>query len=606
MRYGHRLSFIDSTATGFQWVADRMWKVEHAFERANAVTSDRLASARMRIFFILVAMGMIYVVLSGFAIKAAVSGGNGSVDYSLPADARADLQDRNGLLLATDVFNYDLFVDPADIMAADRPLVRRALIQLLPEVPRDTLDAALNGGRRMMVMPWLSPSDKARILDYGLPGVGFEPRRMRGYPLGTAGAFYIGMTEKAGKGLAGAERAFQDQIARKGEPFSLAMDLRVQGALENELRAVAVEQSAKGAIGLVTNVRTGEVIAMSSWPEFDPNQAGRFTDNDKLNRVSNSVYEVGSVFKLLSVAIGLETGTASLNSVYDARTPYLIGKRKISDYHAENRLMTLEDVFLHSSNIGVTLLAEDVGIDTMTKFYNSMGLFRAADIELAETASPLLPRKWSKDSLASSSFGHGLSISPMSYAQAAGAVLNGGYLRPLTLRKYDGVSPLKGERVFSANTSRQMLDLMRVNVLKGTGGKANVPGLRVGGKTGSAEKVIGGRYDRTKLLSSFAAVFPTDGNVEDDRYLVLIMVDEPTGSKSTFGMRTGGWVSAPVAGRVIDRIAPFLNVARKDDKFADSQWVKAQVMSEEQTGGVSEAEAVAVAPAPAQAPAPAN
>ncbi|MFT3998527.1 MAG: penicillin-binding protein 2, partial [Asticcacaulis sp.] len=547
--------------------------------------SDRLASARMRIFFILVAIGMIYLVLSGFAVKAALSGSGNGTDFSLPADARADITDRNGALLATDIFNYDLFLDPGEIMAADRPLVKRALIQLLPEVPRDSLDAALNGGKRMMVMPWLSPTDKARILEYGLPGVGFEPRRMRGYPLASTGAFYIGMTEKAGKGLAGAERAFQDQIARSGDPFPLAMDLRVQGALENEVRTVAMEQSAKGAIGLITNVRTGEVIAMSSWPEFDPNQAGRYADNNKLNRVTNSVFEVGSVFKVLSVAIGLESGTASLNSVYDARTPYAIGKRKISDYHAENRMMTLEDVFLVSSNIGTTLMAEDVGVDTMTKFYNSLGLFRAADVELAETASPLLPRKWSKDSLASSSFGHGMSISPMSYAQAAAATMNGGWLRPLTLRKYDGVSPLKGERVFSANTSRQMLDLMRVNVLKGTGGKANVPGLRVGGKTGSAEKVIGGRYDRSKLLSSFVAVFPTDGNVEDDRYMVMIMVDEPTGSKSTFGLRTGGWVAAPVVGRVIDRVAPFLNVARKDDKFADSQWVKAQVMTEEQTGG---------------------
>ncbi|MDC7682535.1 penicillin-binding protein 2 [Asticcacaulis sp. BYS171W] len=598
MKYGqkaYRMSFIDSTASGVQWVADRMWKVEHAFERANAVTGERLSSARMRIFFILMVMGVIYVVLAGFAIKAAVSGGHGGVDLGLPADARADIVDRNGQMLATDISNFDLFIDPTDIMAADRPLVKRALIQLLPDVPRDTLDAAINGDGRTMVMRWLKPSDKARILSYGLPGVGFEAQRVRGYPLGETGGFYIGMTERAGKGLAGAERAFQDQIAGSSTPFMLAMDLRVQGALENELRGVAMAQEAKGAIGLVTNVRTGEVIAMASWPEFDPNAAGKYADNNKLNRVTNSVFEVGSVFKVLSVAIGLESGSASLNSVYDARTPYSIGKRKISDYHAENRLMTLEDVFLVSSNIGTTLMAESVGVDTMTKFYNSLGLFRAADIELAETASPLVPKKWSKDSLASSSFGHGMSISPLSYAQAAASTMNGGYLRPFTLRKYDGTSPLKGERVFSANTSRQMLDLMRVNVLKGTGGKANAPGLRVGGKTGSAEKVIGGRYDRSKLLSSFVGVFPTDGNIEDDRYMVMIMVDEPKGNTETHGLRTGGWVAAPVVGRVIDRIAPFLNVARKEDKFSDSEWVKAQVMPEEQTGGVVAGHAVPVA-----------
>lgn len=587
MKYGSKsygLPFIDSTHSGFQWVADRMWKVEHAFERANAVTGQRLSSARMRIFFILVAMGFVYLVLAGFAVSTALSGGKSDGSIALPADARADIVDRNGQLLATDVSNFDLFINPADIMASDRPLVKRALMQLVPDMSRESLEAALNGDSRVMVSRWLKPSDRARILSYGLPGVSFESQRVRGYPLGMTGGFYIGMTERAGKGLAGAERAFQDQIAGSATPFQLAMDLRVQGALENELRSVALAHQAKGAIGIITNVRTGEVIAMASWPEYDPNLAGRYSDNQKTNRASNAVFEMGSIFKLVSVAVGLETGTASLNSVYDARAPYMLGKRKITDFHAENRIMTLEDVFIHSSNIGTTQLAANVGLDTMTRFYSSLGLFRAADIELVETASPLIPKKWSNDALASSSFGHGMSISPLSYAQAAGAVLNGGYMRPLTLRKWDPSQPLTGDRVVSANTSRQMLDLMRVNVLKGTGGKANVRGLRVGGKTGSAEKVVAGRYDKTKVLSSFAAIFPTDGPVESDRYLVLMMFDEPKGNKETFGFRTGGWVAAPVTGRVIERVAPFLGVTRKEDMSADKPVAKA-VISEEQTGG---------------------
>jgi cell division protein FtsI (penicillin-binding protein 3) len=588
MKYGH--AFINSTTSGFQWVADKMWNVEHAFERAHAVSGQRLKSARMRIFFILVAVAFIYVVLAGFAVKRALAGNDSQAGVILPVDARADLLDRNNQLLATDISNFDLFIDPTEIVASDRDLVKRSLLQLLPTIPRDKLNAALNGKGQTLVTSWLKPSEKTLVLSYGLPGVSFQAQRVRGYPLGVTGSFYIGMTERAGKGLAGAERAFQTEIARSDTPVILAMDLRVQGALENEIRATAIEHQAKGAIGLVTNVRTGEVIAMASWPEFDPNIAGRFSNDQKLNRSSSSVFEMGSIFKVLSVAVGLETGTATMGSVYDARGPYMIGKRKISDYHAENRIMTLEDVFIHSSNIGTTQLANNVGLETMTRFYNNMGLFRAADIELAESASPLIPAKWSKDSLSSSSFGHGLSISPMAYAQAAGAVLNGGYLRPLTLKKADVKQPLKGERIFSANTSRQMLDLMRINVLKGTGGKANVPGLRVGGKTGSAEKVIGGRYDKSKLFSSFVAIFPTDGAVEDDRYMVLVAFDEPKGNQATNGMRTGGWVAAPVAGRVIDRVAPFLGVVRKDDRFGNAEWDKVEVIAEEQTGGASAAQ----------------
>lgn len=605
MTYGHRPlgqkhfghTFIDSTQSGFQWVADRMWKVEHAFERVNAASQERMSNVRMRIFFILVALSFLFLVLAGFAVRSALAGSGAGGGIDVMPNTRADLVDRNGYIIATDVFHYDLFVDPTDMTGEDRPLVRRALISLLPDIPREALDKAMNGKGPAIVMSRLRPSDRAKLLSHGLPGVSFEATRVRGYPLGVTGSFYVGGTERGGDGVAGIERALDSRISdagKRGEKIELAMDMRVQGALENELRATAIEHRAIGAVGLVTNVHTGEVIAMANWPEYDPNAAGRFADDHKLNRAAAARYEVGSIFKLISVAIGLETGTASLGSVYDARTPYAIGSRKISDFHAKNRLMTLEDVFIHSSNIGTTLVAKDVGVDAMTRYYENLGLFRAADIELYEAASPILPKSWSEGTLASSSFGHGMSISPLSYAQAAGAVLNGGWVRPLTLLKRDPSQPLKGERVFSASTTRHMLDLMRVNVLKGTGKRANAPGLRVGGKTGSGEKPVRGGYDRHNLISSFVAVFPSDGPVDQERYMVLILYDSPQGTKDTYGFRGGGWVAAPVAGRVIDRVAPFLGVERGDDRFSLADWDKAQVsLSEENTSGATAVQTVA-------------
>ncbi len=587
MRYG--LPFFESTQSGFQWVADRVWKVEHAFERANA-EGAKASSARLRIFSILVGLSFAYASLAFFAGRASLSGSPGQMALTGEPNARAELVDRNGQLLATDVHNYDLFVDPNDMTPDDRVLVKRALVQIFPDLPRDTIEKAfskaLKNESRVLLTGNLAENDRARILDYGLPGVTFEGHRVRDYPLANTGASYIGMTIRGGGGMSGVERALDDQIkaqAVHNQPVVLAMDLRVQGALENELRAAAIDQNAQGAIGVVTNVRTGEVLAMASWPDFDLNRPGQYSDAQKRNHAAVDRYELGSIFKVISIAIGLDTGTASLNSTYDGSQPLQIGNVKIHDDHHSDGPMSLEDVFIKSSNIGTSRVALAAGVQKMTRYYEALGLFHAADIELTEPASPLLPRKWSDLSLASSAFGQGMAITPLSYVEAAEAVLNGGYLRPLTLKKYDGTQPLRGSQVMSTATSRTMLDLMRSNVIRGTGTRANAPGLRVGGKTGTGQKPVNGRYSADRI-SSFLAVFPTDGPVDADRYLVQITIDSPQGSKSSFGLKTGAYVAAPVAGRVIDRIAPFVGVARKEDKFTSPNWDKATVQVDDAAG----------------------
>ena len=275
---------------------------------------------------------------------------------------------------------------------------------------------------------------------------------------------------------------------------------------------------------------------------------------------------MGSTFKAFTVAIGLDSGVATPSSTYDASQPFQMGYRTIRDYHGTNRVLTLVDVFIHSSNIGTAKLAESIGPTRLQKYFDGLGLTRPAQTELKESARPLTPRVWDDDAVASTSFGHGMNVTPLALTAAYGAVLNGGMLVPMTIHKRPAGWRPKGERVMSEETSLTMLQIMRANVERGTGGKANAEGLAVGGKTGTGEKFDPAirAYSKSKQVSSFAAVFPTTGAIDDPRYFVLILLDEPRGNAETFGFSTGGWVAAPAAGRVIDRIAPFLDVPRRE------------------------------------------
>lgn len=553
----------------WRWLAERVWSVEHAFERIKAEGRAE-EDTRVRIFFVLAAFAVAFGVLAFGATRAAIFSGHGRTASGAQAIAeRADLVDRNGRLIAANLTHYGLYIDPDEVW--EPASSRRKLAAVLPKVPASRLKKALEGDRRAFVVGGLTPQERKRIHDLAIPGVSFEEEDQRVYPLGVSAAHLIGFTDSAGKGLAGVERALDREIrtgGRDGKPVALSIDLRVQAALEDELRQAAMDQNVRGGVGIVTNVRTGEVLAMSSWPEFDPNAAGQASNEARLNRAASSVYEMGSTFKVFSLAIGLDTGTANRNTVFDASAPLKLGSRAVRDYHAANRAMTLEDIFIHSSNIGTSRLALQVGAPRVTRYFETLGLLRPAEIELMESARPIRPKRWDENTLASTSFGHAISITPLALTQAMGAILNGGHVVPLTIRRRAPGAAPEGRRVVSEETSRAMLDLMRMNVVRGTGSKANAAGLRVGGKTGSANKIVGGRYSDTVLVASFAAVFPTDGPIDADRYFVLILLDEPKGSAASGGARTGGWTAAPAAGRVIDRIAPFLGVRRAADPWS--------------------------------------
>ena len=553
----------------WRWILAWLWSLEHAYERAKA--SGRLQDdPRIRIFFVLALFTAGFVTLAVGATHSAVfsDAGKNSAALMAPSGARADLVDRNGQLLAVDLPHYGLYIDSREIW--DISETRKALLATLPMLTRERLDKALRSNRREYLLGGLTPEQRASVHDHGLPGVVFEEEGRRVYPLGATAAHFIGFSDRGGAGIAGAELALDDEVRKSasltGQPVPLSIDLRIQTALEDELQKNAVNFQAIASVGIVTNVRTGEILALASYPDFNPNRPGQAPPNNLLNRAAASVFEMGSIFKVFTVAMGLDTGLVNLNSTFDATTPITVAGQTIHDYHAEKRVMTLSDIFLHSSNIGTAKLALAIGGPTMERYFQSFGLFAPAKIELSETTHPILPRKWSDNIVASASFGHAMSVSPLSVAAGMGAVLNGGNLVPLTIRKVEPGTIISGKRVISESTSRSMLDLMRLNGSNGTGASADraAPGYRVGGKTGSAEKVIEGRYDRSKLVASFAGVFPTDGPLDADRYFVLILVDEPKGNKESFGFATGGWSAAPAMGRVAERIAPYLGVRRSE------------------------------------------
>lgn len=546
-----------------------------AFE--NAVKTAKLAgrvedSTRVRIAMVFMAFAAVFTALAiGAAETALFSGGKRSVSSGVQAIARADLTDRNGAVLAVNLVHYSLFVDPHEIW--DKDEIRRALTGHVPGLVQSRLERALAGKRRMQVLSGLTPEQRFRLWDLGLPGVSFEPEEGRVYPRGTFAAHLIGFTDTGGVGLAGVEKALDQRIrtdGQDGRPIALSLDIRIQAALEDELKVAVDSFRPKGAVGLVVRVRTGEVLGMASLPDFDPNFPGAASDDQRLNRAAAQVYEMGSTFKTFTVAAGLDTGVANLASTFDARQPLQIGYRQITDYHAKADILTLTEVFTHSSNIGTAQLALRIRPERLSYYFDLFGLTHSAKIELRESARPLTPKVWDEDALASTSFGHGMLVSPIALAEAYCAILNGGTRRPLTILKQATVS--SGQRVISEQTSKTMLTIMRANVAHapdgkavGTGGKADAPGLRVGGKTGTGEKVVNGHYDHGGLapqVSSFAAVFPTDGPLDSERYFVLILLDEPHATAETSGYSTGGWVAAPAAGRVINRIAPFLGVLR--------------------------------------------
>ena len=487
---------------------------------------------------------------------------------------RPDIVDRRGNVLAADVPRASIFAEPYRMANVDQALM--ALMSVLPDLDVEKLRKRLSDKRRKFV--WVArkvPREvESRIVALDIPGIRVMKEKKRVYPMGRLTAHVIGFTNIDRRGLSGIERwldtggrLFMASRAKAGDealPVQLSLDVRVQEAVRAELEAAKEKFKAIGAGGLVMDVNTGEVLALVSLPDFDPNDPNRkeALAKDRLNRMTAGVFELGSVIKAVTFAMALENGTAWLEKKYDARFPLKIGRAKIRDYHAQRRWLSVPEIFIYSSNIGTARMALEVGLQKHWAFLQKVGLTERLRTELPESAKPLLPRRWSTITSVTASFGHGFAVQPLQGAAVAAALINGGHLITPTFLKRDRETALAmSKRVISETTSRKMRYLFRLNAIEGTAKRAAAPGYRVGGKTGTAEKVINGRYSEDHRLTTFIGAFPMD----DPKYLVLVMLDDPKPLPETHGFATSGWNAVPTAGKIIARIGPLLGVAPKLD-----------------------------------------
>jgi len=401
----------------------------------------------------------------------------------------------------------------------------------------------------------LTPGQQVEVAKIGIPGLYFQPDEKRVYPLGNLVSHVVGFTDLDNRGIAGIEQSFEDVLAGGRHPVQLSLDVRIQEIMRTELARSIADFDAVGGAGIVLDAQTGEILAMVSLPDFDPNQAGNATADQRFNRATLGIYEMGSVFKIFNTAMALDSGKITLADSFDAN-PIHIGRFTIHDFEPMNHPLTVPQIFMYSSNIGAAHMAVEVGTDYQKAFMARIGMLRPAGLEIPELGRPLYPVDWRQINTMTIAYGQGIAVSPLHVASGVAAMINGGLMRPATLIKRAPDEVSDGERVVSADTSTKMRELLRLVVQAGTGKFADVPGYLVGGKTGTAQKQLGRGYEANARLASFVGAFPMSA----PRYVVLCMVDEPKPDAQSHGYATGGWVAAPVVARVIARMAPLVGL----------------------------------------------
>ncbi|MDO8605331.1 MAG: penicillin-binding protein 2 [Phaeospirillum sp.] len=475
---------------------------------------------------------------------------------------RADIADRSGVLLASSLPTVSLHARPEDLKAAkvDVEAAAAKLVAVLPDLDLEETIGHLSSTRQFVYLKRnLTPRQQYDVNGLGIPGLLFEKGERRVYPHGSLLSHVVGMTDVDNKGIAGIEKRFENALKESREPLGLSIDIRVQTILRNELARSVDEFSAVGGTGMVMDVRTGELVAMVSLPDFDPNDPPPVTDPSMFNRATKGAYEMGSTFKLFNTAMALDSGRINMNSSFDASKPLVFASHTIHDDHALNRWLTVPEILVHSSNIGSARMALDIGTEGQRAFMSRIGMLSPSAVELPEVGAPLVPNPWREISTVTIAFGHGLSVTPLQLLAGVATLVNGGEYHPPTLLARAPDDPTPGMRIIKAKTSEQMRTLMRMVVTEGTGRKADVAGYEVGGKTGTAEKAGHGGYRKKAVLSSFVAAFPMD----NPRYAILIMIDEPQGTRETHGFITAGWTAAPAVSRVIAQIAPLMGLMPK-------------------------------------------
>lgn len=544
-----------------------------------------LVTARLRLYIIIglfafvAAIALLKILYLGFG--GAAPGRTSLAEALLPP--RGEIVDRNGTPLARNYPAYALWYNPRAMEDDGSALVKppaqvaASLKTIFPDLDVERTTRTLSGERGGYILRRVLPEDANRVFELGEVALEIPREFDRHYPQGSLGAHVLGYVMENGEyeleGRFGMEQVLNDRLSApetRADPAALSIDLRVQGALEDELGKGMLATNAKGAAGIVLDVDTGEVMAMASLPAFDPNRSNVQHSPHIYNRATNATYELGSTFKPLTIAAAIDAGVVGrLGKEWDATTVELAGRR-IRDLKPKGEALNVPEALVYSSNTVTARVADELGEARLRKLMRDMGMSRRTEIELTSRGKPLWPEErpngtWSRLTNMTVSYGHGIAVTPLHLANAYATMVNGGLYRPATLHRLEPGEAPKGKRIFKASTSSRMRQLLRMIAIYGTGRSADAPGYRVGGKTGSAEKASVGGYADTLLVTSFAAAFPMD----DPRYVVVIVLDEPRATTASRDQRTAAFNAAPIVKQLVPRIGPMLGVRPHGSRDVD-------------------------------------
>lgn len=528
---------------------------------------DPLAMCKNRVSFAALSFIVVYLIICLRLFEVCISSNMNNADdddrhlraYAQNPIKRADILDRNGTIIATSLPTVNLYANPKKVLNADK--AAKDLSRILPDLRYEDIYKKLTKRSSFVYLKRnLTPSQQYQINKLGVPGLEFENGEKRIYPHKNLFAHLIGKTDIDNNGISGIEKQLNERLTQSDIPLKLSIDSGVQDTIRSHLVEAVKKYNALGATAVLMDVKTSEVVALVSVPDFDPNSPQMPSPAAQFNMATKGVYEPGSVLKIFNAAMSLESGKVKVADSFDATQPLKLKYNVIKDYRGENRWLTVPEIMVYSSNIGSARMALKVGGAEQRQFLEKIGFFKELDYEVAEKGKPIVPKRWEESTIATVAYGYGLAVTPMHVITAFSAVVNGGIYHAPTLVKRSQEDV--GKRVLSYNTSKSMRDLLRLVVVKGSGKRANVLGYEVAGKTGTANKLSeNGKYVDKKVRTTFVSTFP----VSNPQYALLMMMDEPKATKETWGFVTAGWNTVPTAGKIIAEIAPQLNVKANYD-----------------------------------------
>ena len=534
------------------------------FSFADKKSSETLESGKNRLLFTmflffcsfcLIGIRLFSITLFNTPIKEHHYGKDTKI-YALDMKMnRADIVDRNGVLLATSLPSADLYVDAQKIKNPET--IAAALVQTLPDLKYKPLLTKLKSKKNFVYIKRnLTPQEQYDVNRLGFPQLNFKMTETRIYPQGSLVSHIVGTTDIDNNGIAGIEKTLNDKLSLKKETVRLSLDVGIQDSVRTILKNSVKKYQAEGAAAVLMNAKTGEIISMVSLPDYDPNNLKNTKKENLFNMASLGVYEVGSIMKLFNTAIGLETKKIKIDDTIDASQPVILANYKINDIPSLRRVVTIPEILIHSSNVGSAKIALAVGSEKQQEFFRRFGFFDVSGIELPEKGRPLLPSKWRDVNTATVGYGYGVALTPVHIAAATAALVNGGVYNSPSLLSKRSEDEINGKRIISKKTSDIMRAIMRLVVTEGSGRKANVPGYEVGGKTGSAQKLVNGKYARNTLRTSFISAFPMD----NPQYVLMVMLDAPKKIKETYNLNTAAWNVVPTVEKIIATVAPQLGI----------------------------------------------